>query len=68
MMTLTPKPGFDWRRVQWSGPDDPRSDACSYCAAAIPDDACPLQMWTPSGHAAMFCDACAGKWWGFEVL
>jgi len=49
MATLQPRPGFDWLRVNWGGPDEPRSDRCSYCGDLFPEDDeadfIPLIMW-----------------------
>ena len=37
---LAPKPGFDWTRVQWTGPYAlVEWERCSYCDGAITDDA-----------------------------
>jgi hypothetical protein len=63
---LTPKPGFDWSRVRWDAGDAPQRDDCSYCGAAIPEEAVPLRMWRPRGDGCVFCDACAERWWGMK--
>jgi hypothetical protein len=64
---LAPKPGFDWRKVTWGRPDSVVSALCSYCSAVIGDDEMPLRVWTPSGHAAQFCETCQAKWFGLET-
>ena len=65
LLTMRPRPGFDWGRVAWGRPDSPRSAVCSYCFAAIGEDDVPLIMWSADGHAAQFCDACVERWFGF---
>jgi hypothetical protein len=64
---LTPKPGFDWRKVTWGRPDSPVSALCSYCSAAIHEDEMPLRVWKEDGHAAQFCEKCQAKWFGLEA-
>lgn len=61
-MKLVPKPGFDPMRLNWGGPDEPVSHACSYCDAEIPEDAVPLRIWREDGWAAVFCDDCVARW------
>lgn len=65
MTSFQPRAGFDWSRVTWGAPDAPQSDDCSYCGAVIPEDDVPLRLWSESGWAAQFCDACMVVWWGF---
>ena len=65
-MTLTPKPGFNWKRVRWDDAEAPQRDDCSYCGAPIPDDAFPLRFWNERGDGCVFCDACAEQWWGLR--
>lgn len=67
MVSLAPKPGFDWTRVSWGGPDQVQSDSCSYCDANIPADAVPLRLWNADGWAAVFCDPCAAAWFGLRT-
>jgi hypothetical protein len=67
-MMLEPKAGFDWGRVAWGRPDSPRSPLCSYCSAALDEDAVPLCMWTSDGRAAQFCDDCQEKWFGLDSV
>ena len=33
---ISPKPGFDWNLVQWGGPNQPRTEHCSYCGNPFP--------------------------------
>jgi uncharacterized protein with PIN domain len=75
MSTLKPKPGFDWSRVNWGGPDQRRTDRCSYCDKLFPDpydddveDFVPLIMWNKDGWAAEFCEDCQREWWGLRVF
>lgn len=63
---IRPAPGFDWARVSWGGPDQPRTETCSYCDAPIGDDEVPLILWSEKGWCAEFCDACKKLWWGFH--
>lgn len=68
---LQPLPGFDWRKVQWGGPDDVVSLVCSYCGAELGDDdepdyAVPLILWRPDGSVAQFCLVCQERWWGMS--
>jgi hypothetical protein len=64
---LQPKAGFDWTRVQWTGPYAlVEWERCSYCGSAIPEEGVPLRMWNDEGWAAVFCDACMREWWGME--
>jgi hypothetical protein len=62
--TLSPRPGFNWTAVSWGGPDEPRTDKCSYCDAPLSEDEVPLILWNNDGWAAEFCEACQRKWWG----
>jgi hypothetical protein len=68
MATIAPKPGFDWTRVRWDDADAPVKDDCSYCGAAIADDAAPLRMWNERGDGCVFCDDCAERWWGLQTF
>ena len=66
---LQPKPGFDWTAVSWGGPDQVRTDQCSYCEAPLGDPSdddyeVPLILWNPAGWCAEFCIACQRRWWG----
>src|SRR6516225_5458129 len=70
--TIRPLPGWDWAKVNWGGPDDPRTENCSYCGVKLPDIddpgyEIPLIIWTKAGHCAEFCIACQAQWWGLEV-
>jgi hypothetical protein len=66
---LQPRPGFDWWRVKWGGPDDLVSEVCSYCGELLDDDGVPLRLWSEdSGLSAVFCDACMSTWWGLETF
>jgi hypothetical protein len=63
-----PRPGFDWNRVKWTGPLAPIAEACSYCGAAIDEEAdyIPLRLWRDTGWAAVFCEDCMVTWFGFS--
>ena len=63
---LYPKPGFDWTLVNWGGPDQVRTDKCSYCDADLAEDDVPLILWNSRGWCAEFCRACQKTWWGVE--
>ncbi len=70
-MKFGPQPGFNWSRVKWTGPAAPVSETCSYCDAAIDEDAdyIPLRLWSSkSGWAAVFCEDCMVVWFGFSRL
>lgn len=60
-MRLAPKPGFDWRRVYWGKPNETH-EFCSCCKKPIDEDEIPLQLWSPNGDMAQFCDDCVAKW------
>jgi hypothetical protein len=68
MAELTPKDGFDWARVRWTGPYAPIDETCSYCNAAISDDCVPLRLWKDDSSAAVFCEGCMQTWWGFAPV
>ena len=67
MTTLTPRPGFYWSLVRWDDADAPQRDDCSYCGAAIPEEAVPLRFWNDRGDSCVFCEACAERWWGMTA-
>ena len=70
--TIKAKPGFDWSRVQWGGPNDQRTEKCSYCGKKFPTededemeiDFVPLIIWKVDGSCAEFCDDCQATWFG----
>jgi hypothetical protein len=62
--TLKPRAGFNWTQVSWGGPDERRTDKCSYCDAPLTEDEVPLILWNNDGWAAEFCEACQRRWWG----
>lgn len=49
---------FDWSRVRWDDAKAEQADDCSYCGAAIDDDAIPLRMWNQRGDCCVFCERC----------
>jgi len=68
---LQPKPGFNWMAVCWGGPEEPRTERCSYCEAKLPDItddeyAVPLIIWNEDGWCAEFCAVCQQQWWGLN--
>jgi len=63
---VRPSPGFNWSAVSWGGPDQSRSDQCSYCDAPFRDDEIPLMMWNRDKWCAEFCEACQEAWWGLS--
>ena len=68
MESLAPRAGFRWTQVNWGGPDEPRTEYCSYCGDAIPEGSVPLILWNAEGWCAEFCDHCQAAWWGVETL
>jgi len=71
-MTIASRPGFDWSRVNWLGPDQPiiadgeDLERCSYCGDEIPDDRVPLRIWDELGWGAVFCGHCEAACWGLQ--
>jgi len=67
---LRPRPGFEWSAVNWGGPDEPRTEHCSYCGDAFPDrnesGFIPLILLRRDGWVAEFCDHCQATWWGMQ--
>lgn len=65
---LKTAPGFDWSRVVWGGPNDERTQHCSYCGEPFPDDDnfMPLILWKHEGSAAEFCEQCQRDWFGLQ--
>ena len=71
--TISPRPGFDWAKVKWGGPKDPRTEHCSYCGDKLPTDDedpsfVPLILWASDGSAAEFCDTCQAQHWGIQTF
>ena len=69
--TISPRPGFDWAKVNWGGPDQPRTEHCSYCGDKLPTDDedpsfVPLILWNADGWCAEFCDTCQAEHWGIQ--
>jgi hypothetical protein len=53
------------------GPDQPRTEHCSYCGDKLPTDDedpsfVPLILWTAQGWCAEFCDHCQAAYWGIQ--
>jgi hypothetical protein len=67
MPPIEAHPGFKWERVRWDGAAEAVRNDCSYCGAAIPEEAVPLRMWDARGNACVFCDPCAERWFGLET-
>jgi hypothetical protein len=65
--TISPLPGFDWAKVKWGGPKDPRAEHCSYCGGKLDEDSVPLILWNEAGGCAEFCDRCMVTEWGFVI-
>jgi hypothetical protein len=61
-MPLRFRQGFEPSLLNWGGPDEPQSEDCSLCDAAIPDHDVPLRMWRSDGWAIVLCDRCVEKW------
>lgn len=69
MSSLAPKPGFDWTKVTWTGPYAlVEWETCSYCGGAMDEEDVPLRLWNDEGWAAVFCETCMQRWWGFEPV
>lgn len=73
MIAFTPKPGFNWMMVAWGGPDEPRTDRCSYCGDVFltedeDPEFMPLILWREDGWAAEFCDHCQAAWFDLQSL
>jgi hypothetical protein len=73
MATLQPLPGFDWNKVNWGGPNEMRTEHCSYCGDPLPEHGTearemfiPLVVSTNEGRVAEFCDHCQATWWGIQ--
>lgn len=32
------------------------------------EDQVPLRLWNDTGWAAVFCELCMQRWWGFEPV
>src|SRR5215469_17928161 len=63
---LAPLSGFDWTKVNWGGPDEPRTTVCSYCGDELDEASIPLILWNAEGWCAEFCDHCQATYWGFR--
>lgn len=65
---LRPREGFNPLMVNWGGPDQTRTDTCSYCGDPFPesDDFVPLILWNDAGWCAEFCDHCQATWFGLQ--
>jgi hypothetical protein len=62
-----PRPGFEWSAVNWGGPDELRTEHCSYCGDALDrEHSVPLILWRRDGWVAEFCDHCQATWWGMQ--
>jgi hypothetical protein len=66
--SLAPRAGFQWGRVRWDAHDAPVGTTCSYCGAAIRDEAVPLRLWDAFDNACVFCDPCAAEWFGLQPM
>jgi hypothetical protein len=65
-MQLRPVAGFNWMAVSWGGPDEQRTDRCSYCERPFHEDEAPLILWNEHSWTAEFCEDCTTTWWGLE--
>jgi hypothetical protein len=71
MTALRPRPGFNWLTVAWGGPDEPRTEHCSYCGDRFPTEEedpefVPLILSNEEGWVAEFCDHCQAAWFGLQ--
>jgi ribosomal protein L24E len=56
---LEPRTGFKWSAVNWGGPDELRTEHCSYCGDALDrEHSVPLILSRRDGSVAEFCDHC----------
>ena len=68
---LRPRPGFIPLAVNWGGPEERRTDRCSYCGDPFPEDGSdfvPLIVWRADGWVAEFCDHCQAAWFGIKTF
>lgn len=73
MTALRPRPGFNPMMIAWGGPDEPRTDRCSYCGDPLPTEEqdpgfVPLILCNSDGWAAEFCDDCQATWFGIKTF
>jgi hypothetical protein len=56
--------------ISWGGPDERRTEICSYCDEPLPDndDFVPLILTRGDGWCAEFCEKCQERWWGFHIV
>ncbi|HSN21679.1 MAG TPA: hypothetical protein VLS49_13435 [Usitatibacter sp.] len=68
--TLSPRAGFDWLLIRWGGPEELRTEVCSYvpCGKPLGEDEIPLSLFRDDGSVAEFCEDCQRKWWGAEIF
>lgn len=68
--SIRPREGFNPLMVKWGGPDEPRTDKCSYCGDPFParDDFVPLILSNEAGWCAEFCDHCQAAWFGGQTF
>ena len=59
-------PGFDWLKVRWGGPNDRRTEVCSYCGATLGEDEVPLILWDRRDNCAEFCERCSARYFEAE--
>lgn len=63
-MTLKPTAEFDPNLVSWGGPNQARTETCSYCEQPLGEDEIPLMLWNKDGWCAEFCEKCQERYWG----
>lgn len=70
---LRPLPGFNPLLINWGGPDETRTEHCSYCGDKFPDEDqdpgfVPLILGNEDGWVAEFCDHCQATWFGMQAF
>ena len=51
---ISPLPGFNWMAVSWGGPNQVRTDKCSYCDTPLDDDEVPLILLRDAAGSPSF--------------
>ena len=50
------------------GPDEPRTEHCSYCGDGLDPESVPLILWRRDGWVAEFCDPLPGRVVGIQTF
>jgi hypothetical protein len=57
---------LDPQKINWGGPEERRTEVCSYCGDRLNEDSVPLILWTSEGWCAEFCDHCQATHWAVQ--